>query len=243
MPTLATGTTVPGFYSHIAHLNDKDKVEILQPFKGAHPKPRGRGKGKQPQQKLKNPPQTKEDSYNHEDTNNFYHNENYWGQSRGCRPYRGQNTGHSFRGQNFHGRGQRNQNTYQGQYQSDGYLSNNYQSNQGFYHTPCRNFPQGNSYGQSRGRSHGCGRGNYRGHGRGRPNYQGNASYQYHQYYVHDEHNDDEYQTGQYGLPCALCGGYNHSPKHCLKGEHDINDIMEKMNINGHQSQSSGLYS
>ena len=32
-------------------------------------------------------------------------------------------------------------------------------------------------------------------------------------------------------------------PKHCFKGEHDINDIMEKMNINGHQSQSSGLYS
>ena len=38
-------------------------------------------------------------------------------------------------------------------------------------------------------------------------------------------------------------GGYNHSLKHCFKGEHDINDIMEKMNINGHQSQSSGLYS
>ena len=39
------------------------------------------------------------------------------------------------------------------------------------------------------------------------------------------------------------CGGYNHSPKHCFKGEHDINDIMEKMNISGHQSQQSGLYS
>ena len=67
----------------------------------------------------------------------------------------GQNTGHSFRGQNFHGRGQRNQNTYQGQHQNDGYQSNNYQGNQGFYHNPRRNFPQGNSYGQSRGRSHG----------------------------------------------------------------------------------------
>ena len=33
------------------------------------------------------------------------------------------------------------------------------------------------------------------------------------------------------------------TPKHCFKGEHDINDIMEKMNINGHQSQSSSLYS
>ena len=47
----------------------------------------------------------------------------------------------------------------------------------------------------------------------------------------------------QYGPPCALCGGYNHSPKHCFKGEHDINDIMEKMNISGHQSQSGSLYS
>ena len=31
--------------------------------------------------------------------------------------------------------------------------------------------------------------------------------------------------------------------KHCFKGEHNINNIMEKININGHQSQSSGLYS
>ena len=62
LPTLAKGTTVPGLYSHIAHSDDKDEVEILQPFKGTRPKqpkPRGRGKGKQPQQKLKNPPQHK----------------------------------------------------------------------------------------------------------------------------------------------------------------------------------------
>ena len=83
------------------------------------------------------------------------------------------------------------------------------------------------------------GRGNYRSHGHSRSNYQGNANYQYHLYYGHD----DEYQTDQYGPPCAFCSGYNHTPKHCFKGEHDINDIMEKMNINGHQSQSSGLYS
>ena len=128
--TLDKGTTVPGLYSHIAHSNDKDEADILQPFKGAHPKqpkPRGGDKGKKPQQKLKNPPQTQEDSYNYENTNNYYHNENYRGQSRGRRPYRVQNTGHSFRGQNFHGRGQRNQNTYQGQYQNDGYQSNNCQ--------------------------------------------------------------------------------------------------------------------
>ena len=139
---LATGTTVPSLYSHIAHSNDKDEVEILQPFKGAHPKqpkPRGGSTGKQPQQKLKNPPpQTQDDQYNYDDANNNYHNENYRGQSRGHSTYRGQNTGCSFRAQNFYGSGQR-----------------------GFYHNPRRNFPQGNSYGQSRGRSCGCGRGNY----------------------------------------------------------------------------------
>ena len=81
LPTLAKGTAGPGLYSHIAHSNDKDKVEIPKPFKGAHPKqpkPRGGGKSKQPQQKPKNPPpQTQDDQYNYEDTNNYYHIENY----------------------------------------------------------------------------------------------------------------------------------------------------------------------
>ena len=45
------------------------------------------------------------------------------------------------------------------------------------------------------------------------------------QYYTHDQ------QPEQYGPPCSLCGGFNHSPKHCYKGEHDINNIMEKMSI------------
>ena len=56
LPTLAKGTTFPGLYSHIAHSNDKDEMEMPQPFKGAHPKQpksRGGGKGKQPQQKPK----------------------------------------------------------------------------------------------------------------------------------------------------------------------------------------------
>ena len=30
--------------------------------------------------------------------------------------------------------------------------------------------------------------------------------------------------------------------KHCYKGKHDINNIMEKMSINPHQSQQSNLY-
>ena len=118
LPTLAKGTAVPGLYSHIAHSDYKDEMDIPQPFIGAHPKQpksRGGGKGKQPQQKPKNlPPQIQDGQYNYEDTNNYYHNENYRGQSRGCRPYRGQNTGHFFRGQNFCGRGQRNQNPHLG---------------------------------------------------------------------------------------------------------------------------------
>ena len=109
----------------------------------------------------------------------------------------------------------------------------------GQYNNPYRGYHQGNNYGQFRGRSHGHGRANYCGRGHGRSNYRGNNNYQYHQYYGHD----NDYQPEQYGPPCALCSGYNHSPKCCFKGEHDINNIMEKINISGHQSQQSGLYS
>ena len=97
LPTLTQGTAVPSLYSHIAHSNDKEETDIPQPFKGARPKqikPRGGGKGKQPQQKPKPPPvQVQEQQYTYEDTHNYYHNENYRGQSRGHRPYRGQHTG------------------------------------------------------------------------------------------------------------------------------------------------------
>ena len=96
LPTLTQGTAVPGLYSHIAHSNDKEETDIPQPFKGARPKQtktRGGGKGKQPQQKPKPPPvQVQEEQYTYEDTNNYYHNKNYRGQSRGHRPYRGQHT-------------------------------------------------------------------------------------------------------------------------------------------------------
>ena len=56
MPTMATGATVPGLYSHIAHSVDKDEGEIPQPFKGTKPKQtRGRGK---PKGKLRNKDRT-----------------------------------------------------------------------------------------------------------------------------------------------------------------------------------------
>ena len=87
-----------------------------------------------------------------------------------------------------------------------------------------------------RGQSCGWGPQQIRGHGCGRANYQSNnGTYQY-QYYTHDQ------QTEQYGPPCHLCGGFNHFPEHCYKGEHDINNIMEKMSINPHQQQQGNLY-
>ena len=69
---------------------------------------------------------------------------------------------------------------------------------------------------EAEGRGHGPQQ--FRGHGCGRPNYQ-NSNGRY-QYYTHDP------QPEQYGPPCSLCGGFNHSPKHCYRGEHNINNIM-----------------
>ena len=100
----------------------KKKQTLLNLSKGLNQsklKNRGRGKGKQQQQKPKPPPvQTQEEQYTYKGTNNYYHKENYRGQSRGHSPYRDQ-TGQFFRGRNSHGRGQHNQNPFQGQYQSN----------------------------------------------------------------------------------------------------------------------------
>ena len=90
LPTMATGATVPGLYSHIAYLVDKEEGDIPQPFKGAKPKQtRGRGKPKgKPQDQRQNPPKIQEvnETYNYESPNNYYHN----APSRGRRPYNGQ---------------------------------------------------------------------------------------------------------------------------------------------------------
>ena len=211
LPTLTQGAVVTGLYSHIAHSDDKEETDIPQPFKEVKPKQTknsGGGKGKKQQQMPKpSPVKLQEEQYTYEDTSNYYHNENYRGQSRDHRPYRGQTNGQFFRGQNSCGRGQCNQNPYQGQYQSKNYQCNNYQCTHGQYNNPCRGYHQGNNYGQFRGGSHGHGRVNYHGHGCGRSNYRGNNNYQCHQYYDHD----NDYQPDQYGPPCALCGGYNHT--------------------------------
>ena len=100
MPMMATGATVPGLYSHIAHSVDKDEGKIPQPFKGAKLKQtRGRGKPKgKPQEQRQNPPKTQEadESYTYENPNNYYHNAP--SQSRGCRPYNSQGGNQQFRG-------------------------------------------------------------------------------------------------------------------------------------------------
>ena len=93
---------------------------------------------------------------------------------------------------------------------------------------------QGNHVNNYRGQGCGCGPQHFRGRSHGRANYQNNnATYQY---YTHDQ------QSEQYSPACSLCGRFNHSPKYCYKGEHDINNIMEKMSINPHQSKQSNLY-
>ena len=78
MPMMATGATVPGLYSHIAHSVDKEEGEIPQSFKGAKPKQtRGRGKPKgKPQEQRQNPPKSQEaeETYTYENPNSYYHN-------------------------------------------------------------------------------------------------------------------------------------------------------------------------
>ena len=92
MPTTATGATVLGLYSHIAHSVDKEEGEISQLFKGTKPKQtRGRGKPKgKPQEQRQNPPKAQEvdETYTYENPNNYYHNAP--SQSRGRRPYNDQ---------------------------------------------------------------------------------------------------------------------------------------------------------
>ena len=226
-------------YSHIAHSNDKEETDIPQPFKGARPKQtktRLRGKGKQPQQKPKPPPvQVQEEQYTCEDTNNYYHNENYRGQSRGCRHYRGQPTGQFFRGQNSHGRGQCTQNPYQGQYQSNNYQGKTTKAIVVYTTTHVETINRVTI----------------------RANLEAESM-------VMAEVITTDVVTA--GLIIEAITTINTISIMVMRmitslinmaryvhylvaiiipqtREHDINDIMEKMNISGHQSQQSGLYS
>ena len=77
-PMMATGATVLGLYSHIAHLVDKEEGEIPQPFNGAKAKQTrdgGKPKGK-PHEQRQNPSKAQEadETYTYESPNNYYHN-------------------------------------------------------------------------------------------------------------------------------------------------------------------------
>ena len=89
---IAQGTgAVPSLYSHIVQSQDQDSANLPKPFKSARGQGGKKGKVKsKPQQWSQPPPPPTEQEEQYEDVNNCYHNENYSGNSRGCRPYRGQ---------------------------------------------------------------------------------------------------------------------------------------------------------
>ena len=189
MSTMATGATVPGLYSHIAHLVDKEEGEIPQPFKGAKPKQtRGRGKPKgKPQEQRQNPPKAQEvdETYIYESPNNYYYNDP--SQSRGHRPYNGQSGNRQFRGFIPRNRGQRPQYS-QHQFQTYHYQRSAPQQNRTQYGSACKPCFQGNQMNTYRSRGRGQGPQQFRGCGRGRSNFQNNAGT--YQYYTHDQQSE-----------------------------------------------------
>ena len=94
-PIITGVGAVPGLYLHIKQFQDQDSDSIPKPFKstkGKEGKKSGRGKSK-PQQQPQPPPPSPEEEEPYEEINNYYHNENSRGNSRGHRPYRGQQGG------------------------------------------------------------------------------------------------------------------------------------------------------
>ena len=176
MPLMATGATVTGLYSHIAHLVDKEEGEIPQPFKGTKPKQtRGRGKPKgKPQEQRQNPPKAQEadETYIYDSPNNYYLNDYYTAtsQSRGCRPFNGQGGNRQFRGFTQRNRGQRPQYS-QHQFQNYQFQRGTFQQNRTKYSNNRKPYFQGNQTNSYRGRSHGWGPQQFRGRGCGRANY------------------------------------------------------------------------
>ena len=238
MLLVTTGTAVPGLYSHITHSVDKDEAEIPPPFKGAKPKQtRGRGKLKgKPQGHRQNPPK---DYMSHipmitlkiitimiitlpqvrveaADLLMVKAVANNSEASHNEAEARDLSIIHvNFRITDFR------------EVHTRVTAINTVATTNPTFRVINQTHTEVEAVAvvlkQTRGCSH------------GRANYHNNNNYQY-QYYTHDQ------QTEQYGPPCTLCRGFNHSPKHCYKGEHDINNIMEKMSINPHQQQQGNLY-
>ena len=152
MPMMATGATVLGLYSHIAHLVDKEEGEIPQPFKGAKPKQtRGRGKPKgKPHEQRQNPPKAQEadETNTYENPNNYY--QNTQSQSRGHRPFNSQGGNQQFRGFTQRNRGQRPQYS-QHQFQNYQYQRGSSQQNRTQYGNNRKPYFQGNQTNSYRG--------------------------------------------------------------------------------------------
>ena len=150
-----------------------------------------------------------EENYNYESPNNYHHNTS--NQSPGRRPYNGQSGNRQFRGFVPQNRGQRPQYS-QCQFQNYRYQRSAPQQNCTQYGSTRKPYFQGNQVNAYRSRGWGQDPQHFRGRARSRQNFQNNpCTYQY-QYYTHDP------QSEQYSPPCSLCGGFNHSPKHCYKG-------------------------
>ena len=171
MPMMATGATVLGLYSPIAHSVDKEEGEIPQPFKGAKLKQtRGRGKPKgKPHEQRQNPPKAQEadETYTYENPNNYYHNAP--SQSRGHKPFNGQGGNQQFRGFTQQNRGQRPQYS-QRQFQNYWYQRGASQQNCTQYGNNRKPYFQGNQINSYRGQGCGCGPQHFRGHSHGRAN-------------------------------------------------------------------------
>ena len=152
MPMMATGATILGLYSNIAHLVDKEEGKIPQPFKGTKLKQtRGRRKPKgKPQEQRQNPPKAQEadETYTCENPNNYYHNAP--SQSQGHRPYNGQGSNRQFRGFTQQNRGQRPQ-YGQRQFQSYRYQRGASQQNSTQYGNNRKPYFQGNQTNSYRG--------------------------------------------------------------------------------------------
>ena len=90
-PPISPGAgAVPGLYSQIAQSQDQDSASIPKPFKSARDHGGKKSKGKtKPQQQPQPPPLSPGQEEQYEDGNNYYHNENYRGNSRDHKPYRG----------------------------------------------------------------------------------------------------------------------------------------------------------
>ena len=153
---MATGATVPGLYSHIAHSVDKEEGEIPQPFKGTklkHTRGRGKPKGK-PQEQRQNPPKAQEadETYTYDSPNNYYHNDTYTApsQNQGHRIFNGQGSNRQFRGFTQQNRGQRPQYS-QCQFQNYRFQRGTFQQDHTQYSNNHKPYFQGNQTNSYRG--------------------------------------------------------------------------------------------